>query len=340
MERTISEIGEFRLIERIKKFLPQANKDDILFGIGDDTAVIKISPQKWLLATCDIQIQDIHFRMKYLTPFQLGRRAIAVNLSDIASMGGQPDYALISVGLPSNIKVKQFDEIFRGMGDELAKYSAFIVGGNLAHSSEKLILDVFLLGEVSPDRILLRSGTNPGDRIFVTGKLGASAAGYHVLGKYGPDYPGEYASLVKAHLQPVAKIQTGQKIAQSGYATAMIDLSDGIASDLRHICDSSRVGAEISERNIPFPGKLDHVAKMFSKRKLDLALYGGEDYQLLFTMKADTPSEIINKIAAETKTEMTEVGKIVSAEQGYYLVNTINQKVPLQPKGWDHFAIF
>jgi thiamine-monophosphate kinase len=326
------------LIERIRKILPQANKKDVILGIGDDTAVIQISPDKWLLATCDIQIEDIHFRLKHITPYQLGRRAIAVNLSDIASMGGKPTYALVSMGLPSNTGVEQFDEIFRGMGEEMGKYSAFIVGGNLAHSSEKLVLDVFLLGEVSPENILLRNGAQPGDRIFVTGQLGASAAGYHVLEKFGKDHPEEYSDLVRAHLQPTARIQTGQMIAQSGYATAMIDLSDGIASDLRHICDVSGVGAEISEKDILLPDKLGDVAAMVSKTKLEFALHGGEDYELLFTMKADTLPEIIRKISTEIKTEMVEVGRIVPAEQGYHLVDSKGERAPLQPKGWDHFG--
>lgn len=337
--KTIAQIGEFPLIERIKKIIPQADHQDVYPGIGDDTAVIKISPQKWLLATCDIQIEDIHFRLKHISAYQLGCRAAAVNLSDIASMGGTPKYALVSLGLPPDTEVHQFDEFFTGMGEELAKYSAFIIGGNLAHSARRLIIDIFLLGEVSPDMILLRSGARAGDRIFVTGTLGASAAGFYVLEKFGKDFPDEYSHLVTAHLQPIPKIEVGQRIARSGYATAMIDLSDGIASDLKHICDSSGVGAALVEEDIPVSDQMETVAAMASKTGLELALHGGEDYELLFTMKADTPAEVIEQIAAETQTEISEVGRIVPAEEGYYLMTTANERISLQPKGWDHFVI-
>jgi thiamine-monophosphate kinase len=334
-EKNISGIGEFGLIERIKKLVPKASDDNILLGIGDDAAVIKITPQKWLLATCDIQIEDTHFRISHGTHYQLGRRSMTVNLSDIASMGGKPTYALVSAGLPPRMEVSGFDNLFRGMNDALAEHSAFIVGGNLARTSDKLIIDVFLLGEISPDQILLRSGAKPGDRVFVTGTLGASAAGFHVLENYGNEYPGEFAHLVRSHLEPIAKVQTGAEIAKSGYATSMIDISDGIAGDLKHICDDSNVGAEIFERDIPFPEKIEKLS--ISKNKIDLALNGGEDYELLFTMRSDTPLQLIQEIAAKTQIKISKIGRIVPKEEGFNIINGENQKLLLQPKGWDHF---
>ena len=330
----ISGIGEFGLIERIKKLVPKVSGDKILLGIGDDTAVIRITPQKLLLATCDIQIEDTHFRIGHSSPYQIGRRAMTVNLSDIASMGGQPTYALVSAGLPPQMKAGDFDDLFKGMNDALGEQSAFIIGGNLAHTSDKLIVDVFLLGEASPGQILLRGGASPSDRIFVTGTLGASAAGFHVLEKYRKDYPEKFAHLVLSHLEPTAKIESGMEIAKSGYATSMIDISDGLAGDLKHICDDSEVGAEIFERNIPFPEKIEEL----SKSKLELALQGGEDYELLFTMKPDTPSQIIEKIGAKTQIKITEIGRIVSKEEGYSIITAEKQRLRLQPKGWDHFG--
>lgn len=338
LNKTISDIGEFGLIERIKKIVPQAAAKNILLGIGDDTAVIKISDQKWLLATCDIQIEDTHFQMKYSSPYQIGRKAMAVNLSDIASMGSKPTYALVSAGLSPNLEVDKFDDLFRGMSDALVEHSAFIIGGNLAHTTDKLIIDVFLLGEISPDQLLLRSGAKPGDRIFVTGNLGASAAGFYILENFGKNYPKDYSQFVQAHLEPIAKIETGREIAQSGYATAMIDISDGLASDLKHICDDSNVGAEIFEKNIPFAEKMNELANRISKNKIELALHGGEDYELLFTIKADTPTQIIEKIANETKTKITEIGKILSKEEGFKLINEEDQRIALRTKGWDHFG--
>lgn len=335
-DKKISEIGEFGLIERIRKLVPKASDDNILVGIGDDTAVIKITPQKWLLATCDIQIEDTHFRINHGSHYQFGRRAMTVNLSDIASMGGRPTYALVSAGLPPQMEVSDFDNLFKGMSVALAEHSAFIVGGNLAHTSDKLTIDVFLLGKVSPDQILLRRGAKTGDRIFVTGTLGASAAGFHVLENYGKDYPEEFAHLVQSHLEPIARVETGAEIAKSGYATSMIDISDGLAGDLKHICDGSNVGAEIFERNIPLPEKIEKLS--ISKNKLDLALKGGEDYELLFTMRYDTPLQIIQRIAAKTGTKISEIGRIVSNDNGFNVINEENQRLPLQPKGWDHFG--
>lgn len=337
--KNISSVGEFGLIGRIKKIVPRAAAENIILGIGDDTAIIKITAQKWLLATCDIQIEDIHFRIKHSSSYQIGRRAMTVNLSDIASMGGNPTYALISAGLPPNLEVKDFDDLFKGMSDALAEHSAFIIGGNLAHTTDKLIIDVFLLGEILPERLLLRSGAQPGDRIFATGTLGASAAGFYVLENFGKDYPKTYSHLVQSHLKPIAKIGTGMEIARSGYATSMIDISDGLAGDLNHICDDSSVGAEIFEGNIPYPEKMDEITDTISKNKIDLALHGGEDYELLFTMKPRTPWQIIEKIGTETKTKMTEIGKILSKEKGFHIITEQNRRLPLQPKGWDHFGL-
>lgn len=336
-KKNISDIGEFGLIERIKKIVPLA-KSNIIQGIGDDTAVLKVSDQNWLLATCDIQIEDTHFQMKYNSPYQIGRRAMTVNLSDIASMGGRPTYAMVSAGLSPNLKVETFDDLFQGMSDTLTEHSAFIIGGNLAHTTDKLIIDVFLLGEISPDQIVLRNGAKPGDRIFLTGTLGSSAAGFNVLENFGKDYPREYSHFVQSHLEPVAKINAGRMIAQSGYATAMIDISDGLASDLKHICDNSNVGAEIFEMKIPFAETMDELANKISKNKLGIALHGGEDYELLFTMKPDIPNQIIEKISNESKTKITEIGKILSKEEGYNIITEGNQQLPLQTKGWDHFG--
>jgi thiamine-monophosphate kinase len=336
--KNISDIGEFGLIERIQKIVPQAKSNKVQ-GIGDDTAVIKVSDKNWLLATCDIQIEDTHFQMKYSSAYQIGRRAMTVNLSDIASMGGMPTYAMVSAGLSPNLEIKTFDDLFRGMSDALTEHSAFIIGGNLAHTTDKLIIDVFLLGEISPDQIVLRNGAKPGDRIFVTGTLGASSAGFYLLESFGKDYPNEYSCFVQSHLEPVAKIDAGKQIAQSGHATAMIDISDGLASDLKHICDNSNVGAEILEKNIPFAERMDKLASKISKNKLDLALYGGEDYELLFTMKPEIPDHIIKKISNDSKTRITEIGKIISKGDGFNIIIKENQKLPLQPRGWDHFGL-
>ncbi|HEX9971295.1 MAG TPA: thiamine-phosphate kinase, partial [bacterium] len=230
--KTVADIGEFGLIDRIQKILPKANHKDLVVGIGDDTAVIRIDEHRAMVITCDIQVENQHFRFKNISPFQLGRRAMAVNLSDIAAMGGQPTFALVSLGFPKSFPLSNFDELFRGMKDQLAEFSAQIIGGNLSNTEKDLIIDITLMGEISLIQLLTRSGARHGDRIFVTGKLGESGAGFYVLEEYGKDCPKEFNALVQKHLQPIPRIAAGQRIVQSGFATAMIDVSDGIASDL------------------------------------------------------------------------------------------------------------
>jgi thiamine-monophosphate kinase len=335
--RIVADIGEFGLIDRIQKILPEIDRKDLIIGIGDDTAVIRINEQRALLITCDIQVEDQHFRLKNISPYQLGRRAMAVNLSDIAAMGGQPTYALVSLGFPRSFPLSDFDELFRGIKDEFALFSAHIIGGNLSNTSKELIIDITLLGEVSPNQIVTRSGAKPGDRIFVTGNLGESGAGFYVLEKYDKNYRREFYNLVQKHLQPVPRIEIGKRIAQSGFATAMIDISDGIASDLNHICIMSAVGAEIYQDRIPLPDGIDKVTYFSGRSALYLALHSGEDYELLFTIKPDTPDAIIHSISNETGIAITEIGKILTIESGYQLIDLQNRRVPIQPKGWDHF---
>ncbi|NIW43723.1 MAG: thiamine-phosphate kinase, partial [Gammaproteobacteria bacterium] len=171
--KTVGEMGEFALIDRLQRILPKNLGETVIHGVGDDTAVIGIDDHRALLITCDIQVEDRHFRLKYISPYQLGQRAMAVNLSDIAAMGGTPTYALVSLGLPNSFPLNAYDQLFEGMKDELSIYSSAIVGGNLARTEDKLIIDITLLGEISRNQVITRSGAQEGDRIFVTGTLGA-----------------------------------------------------------------------------------------------------------------------------------------------------------------------
>jgi thiamine-monophosphate kinase len=336
--QTVAEIGEFGLIDRIHKILPEVDSKDLILGIGDDTAVIRIDEHRALLITCDIQVEDQHFQLKNISPYQLGRRAMAVNLSDIAAMGGQPTFALVSLGFPKSFPLSNFDDLFKGMRDQLAEFSSHIIGGNLSHTEKGIIIDITLMGEVSPDHIMTRSGARPGDRIFVTGNPGASGAGLCVLNKFGRKFPKNFEPLVNSHLQPTPRIEIGHRIAQSTFATAMIDISDGIASDLNHICTMSKVGAEIYQQSIPLVEGIHKVSSFSGKSALHLALHSGEDYELLFTMKSATPASIIRSLIKETGVIITEIGKILPQESGYCLIDLEQKPIPIQPKGWDHFS--
>lgn len=336
--QTVADIGEFDLIERIKKILPAVDRPELIIGIGDDAAAIQIDDHRVLLITGDIQVENQHFRLNHISPYHLGKRAMAVNLSDIAAMGGQPTFALVSLGFPKSLPLSSFDELTRGMADQLAEFEAHIIGGNLSHTRDDLIIDITLLGEIAPHHILTRSGATPGDRIFVTGKLGEAGAGFHILEKFGKKYPNEFEAMVQKHWQPVPRIEVGKLMAQSGFATAMIDISDGLASDLFHICTRSSVGAEIYQNRIPLPERIQKVAALAGKSALTLALHSGEDYELLITTKPETPQAILQAISKKTGVALTEIGRIVTKESGYHLINLQNQRVPLPAIGWNHFS--
>lgn len=335
--QTVADIGEFGLIDRIQRIVPKARHNDLMIGIGDDTAVIRIGDRRAMVITCDIQVENQHFRRKNISPYQLGRRAMAVNLSDIAAMGAQPTFALVSLGFPKSFPLADFDDLFKGMKGQLAEFSANIIGGNLSSSESGVIIDITMMGEIASNQVLTRSGAKPGDRIFITGSPGESAAGFYILEKYGKNYPNEFAALVRKHLQPIPRIEAGRRIAQAGFATAMIDTSDGIASDLNHICVMSKVGAEIFQEKIPLPEGIHKVATISGKSVSQLSLHSGEDYELLFTAKPETPDALIDSIAQDNGVAITEIGKITTTKSGFRMIDRNGRSIPIQPKGWDHF---
>ncbi|MGB3398805.1 MAG: thiamine-phosphate kinase [Candidatus Deferrimicrobiaceae bacterium] len=335
--KSVGEIGEFSLIDRIGKLLPAARAKDLLIGIGDDTAVIRMDKRRALLVTCDIQVEGRHFQFDRITPYQLGRRAMAVNVSDIASMGGKPTFALVSLGLPGAFPVASYDRLFEGMRDELQRYGARIVGGNLARTEDVLIVDITLMGENDLSRVMTRSGARVGDRVFVTGRLGASGAGLQALKAFGKNVPARYRHLVACHLLPTPRVTLGRRISRAGVATAMIDLSDGLAGDLFHICTRSKVGAEIYPDRLPLPERIGEIAARSGKSVIDLALHSGEDYELLFTVPPRIPARNIRSLSRDPGVPITEIGKIVGRKDGYCLVDSQGTRTPLTPAGWDHF---
>ena len=337
-EGSIARLGEFVLIERIRGILGREEDDRIVLGIGDDTAALRLGTDKVLLVTCDTQIEDTHFRRSDISSYELGRRAMAVNLSDIASMGGTPTFALVSLGLPRELPLADFDDLFRGMRDQLAEFSGTIIGGNLAHTSEKMLVDITILGEVAPGNLLTRGGARPGDAVYVTGTLGSSAAGMCVIEQFEKNEQAGFMDLILAHRLPTPRVKEGKQIARAGVATAMIDLSDGLARDLLHLCESSKVGAEISLDRIPVREGVRQVADRLGKDPCVLVLGGGEDYELLFTAGPEVSSGKIEQVAEESGTPITQIGVILPAEQGCWWLDGSGRRFPLEPAGWDHFA--
>jgi len=338
----LKDIGEFCLIKRLTENIT-LDKESVIVGVGDDVAVIKTKSEKYSLLTCDVLIEGTHFKRETITPYQLGKKAIAINVSDIAAKGGIPNQALISIGLTKDTKVKYVEEIYRGIKEEAKKFNIDIVGGNTALSKDKIFVDIFLIGEIEPEFLLLRSGSKTGDKILVTGNLGDSSVGLEII--ENPDIKFKDIKLEKryknnlkiAHLNPCPRLVEGRIITKSRLAHSMMDISDGLSGDLAKICEESNVGALIWEKKIPISKETLTFAKSIKKSPLNFALHGGEDYELLLTSPPENANLIIQKIQGETKTKVTEIGEIKDKEFGIKIVKTGGSIKPLKIYGWNHF---
>ena len=236
----ISALGEFGLIRHIQKLFSR-KAASTLIGIGDDAAALRLSPASVLLATTDMLLEDVHFDLSFADFYTLGWKSAAVNLSDIAAMGGIPRFCLVSLGIPPAIAVERITEFYKGFHALTRAHKASLVGGDTCLSRKGLVISITVLGEIEKTAVITRSGARPEDRVFVTGPLGDSAAGLEILKKRGKGQGAggrERAEnkLIQKHLRPVPRITEGRKLALSGCANAMIDISDGLSSDLAHIC--------------------------------------------------------------------------------------------------------
>ena len=318
----ISEIGgEFELIKMLTK--NKYANPKIVKGIGDDCAVLKCNnEQKYLLVTTDMMVEEDHFNLNWHTPFQIGMKLLEVNVSDIVSMGGTPTFALLSMSLPSSTTVEFMTAFYDGLYKSAERHNVFLIGGDTTHGSH-FVFNIVLLGEISPNLLRLRSMAQVGDLICVTGKLGQSTAGLRLLLKEKKGY-------VKAHLEPKSRVISEGKVIAS-YANAMIDVSDGLGSEVTHICNESNTGACIINNNIPLDKSVIEAANKLGDDPYDYALYGGEDFEIVFTINK-------NKLKALSQEffDFTVVGQIIEKEKGVYLLKD-DQKLPIK-KGYDHFA--
>lgn len=311
--------GEFGLIDRIRKKVKLYSKD-VIVGIGDDAAVLKYYKNPYLLFKTDMLVENDHFSLKYSTPEQIGMKAIEQNVSDIAAMGGLPKYAVISLALPSNIDVEFVDKIYGGINKKSKKYKISIVGGNITHSKE-IVVNVALLGFVEKKYLALRSGAKIGDLIFCSGNVGSSSIGLESL---KCNLKGKS---IKKHLEPECRLDLARKLVKVGI-NSMIDVSDGVASEVRHICEESKVGAIVYADKIPISKGTRIDSKKLNKNPLDFALYGGEDFELIFTANK-------NKLKQLKKYDVTIIGEIVDKKNGVKLLKN-NKKYDLE-SGFDHF---
>lgn len=329
------EIGEFGFIESIKKECITSLKD-VIKGIGDDCAVFGPYSGRVLLFTTDMLVEDIHFLKAKITPYQLGWKTIAVNLSDIAAMGGRPLFLLISLAIPAEMNIELIQDFYKGMKDICEHYEVNILGGDTVASPDKLVISVSLIGDAKENEVLYRSGARPGDRIYVTGNVGDSSAGLKIL-KNEISPPKSIAShFIKIHNEPKPLIKTGRIIAASRLASAMIDLSDGLLSDLGHICKESGVGAILFRSKIPLSSELKLLASRVKLNPIDLAFSGGEDYLLLLTVpKAKIKDfEILYKDKGSSPLYL--IGEI-REEKGVRMVNDDGSIEEIRIRGFNHF---
>ena len=333
----IDQLGEFGLIGRIQQALPKPGHD-VLVGIGDDVAVLKPSAGRVILATCDVQMEGAHFLRNAIRPFDLGRKALAINLSDIAAKGGSPRFALISLGLPGDLEVEFVDGLYAGLRAESEKFGVDIVGGNISSSRAGLFIDITLLGDALPEDIVLRSGALAGDQILVTGTLGDAAAGVALLLDANLSTTEAYAAVAQTHRDtPTPRVREGAWIGASHLATSMLDISDGLAGDLGHICERSRVGARLFADQLPVAKENRALALAAHGNEWHFALHGGEDYELLFTAPAAQVDALTAQIRLQSGTSVTLIGEILPEGEGQQLVLSDGHAHPLHMRGWDHF---
>jgi len=344
VSRTLGEIGEKALLRHLQGRIPTA--PGVVVGFGDDAAVVETSP--FTLVTTDSLVEGVHFHRDAAPPRLLGRKALTVNLSDVAAMGGIARYATVSLCLPPDLTLGWVDSLYDGLLERAAESGVAIVGGNLTRARDSIVVDVTLLGDSG--RLLLRSGARPGDRVVVTGRLGAAAQGVRLLsegarldedaellvtGVWTESSAPAVLACLRAQLDPRPPFALARSIAERGLARAGMDLSDGLSLDLVEICSRSGVGAVIEASAVPVDPRAAGLERARGGDPLSLALHGGEDYQLLLAVGAEELGEL-GELARVWDVEVAAVGEFVEGEPVVRLRDAAGER-PLVPGGHDHF---
>jgi len=348
----LKEIGEFGLIDRIKNIVDTSSAE-LIVGIGDDAAAFRTSSALLTLLTTDVLIEGVHFDLDYFTFQQLGWRALAVNLSDIAAMGGLPKYAVFSLGLPEKIQVESVEEFYQGAKEVGDKFQTAVIGGDTTQSPDRLFIAVTVVGEVEENKLTRRSGAQVGDAVFVTGTLGGAQAGLQLLksgdtplipprggtkGGVPSTADSKHGALIEKHLTPQPRINEARFLVDNFPIHAMIDISDGLASEINHICNQSDVGALLNADDIPIDSASKETADFFKDKALEYALNGGEDFELLFTAPEKVADELQKKFRDKFGFACARIGTIREKAVGIVLEDTDGKQVPILTKGYEHFG--
>ncbi len=340
MPKTLADIGEFGLIRRIHELLQKegVQTPEVTVGIGDDSASFRPREGYEQLITCDSLVEGRHYLSDYITPQELGRRAMVMNFSDIGAMGGQPLYALVSLGLKADMPVADVEAIYQGFIAELNPFGASVIGGNITKTMEAIFIDITLIGEVERDKLMRRSTARVGDAILVTGYPGQAAAGLKMMLGSKPIKNLKKHPLVRAFNSPSHRVKEGQAVANSKLASAMIDTSDGFLGDLGHICQESGVGALLNQDVFPISEDLREGASQLILDPYELFLQESDDYELIITCPPENTGQIQSVINSVSDIPVTEVGLITDTVGEFQLILPDGSQRPIKPAGWDHFA--
>lgn len=326
----LAELGEFGFIERIRRQVTDGA--GVVQGIGDDCAALQLPPGELLLTTSDLLIEGVHFRRDWTGMLDLGHKSVAVNVSDIAAMGGTPRFLYLALGVPAELPVVELESLVEGFVAACGDYGVTLAGGDTCRSPGPLFISVTAEGSVPAGELVRRSGATPGDAIYVTGTLGDSALALQALLRQEAPPP----ELLRRHHRPTARIAAGRALAAAGLATAMIDVSDGLLADLGHLLKGSGAGALLDTAALPLSAPAARLVAEQPQR-LDLVLGGGEDYELLFTVPSGEEARLA-KLAAGWSVPVSRIGRILPPDDGLQLRGRDGTIRPVTPQGFNHFA--
>lgn len=336
-------MNEFDFIKKIREQAEQRGASSgLLRGIGDDAAVLKSFAGTDVVVSTDLLVEGIDFRRGTTQPKQLGHKALAVSLSDIAAMGARPRWALLSVGVPPDVWDSGFiDSFYDGFFQIADRFGVKLIGGDISRTPEKIVINSIAIGECLLEREVFRTGAKPGDQIYVTGFLGDAAAGLRLIERGAHLHVDKSTQadsssidhLLLRHLQPEPRVGWGLILGDRQLATAMIDISDGLSSDLNHLCDESKVGALVDASTIPIDKVVTEICGRRALDPLMLALHGGEDFELLFAVEPDKVTMLPKRVDG---IPITRIGEIKEASDGVR-ISEGSRTWNLEPGGWEHF---
>ena len=339
--RRLSDFSESQLIQALTRNLGLSRRSSIIKGIGDDAAIIRNNEEAHWLVSTDLLLEDIHFDLRFTSFFDIGYRAAVANLSDIAAMGGTPQFLLVSLAIPSHHSMADLQALYRGLRSSCQPHHVRVIGGDTSASRTGIFISITVIGTVEPQRALQRKGARIGDHIYTSGTLGDSLAGLDILlaKSKQPNTPiGERISkyLIKRHLRPTPRIDIGRLLSTHRLATAAIDLSDGLSGDLTHLCQASGVGALIDATTIPTSSQFKAFTRQRGRDLTHMALQGGEDYELLFTVPARHRTKFM-RLVKRKKFNITQIGIIQSKKFGIRLKLANGSFRQILVNSYDHF---